>query len=113
MFNSLGDAPKAPRRTRMYQYYSHDYFAARIGTTKMDQLWAAEKTKTVPPGSKRLTRLELTNLVTKGAWEKETPEFREWLTNQRDEEHKRELEKHRLKLKELNDAPDCPENYHR
>lgn len=113
MFKDLGDAPKAPRRTRMYQYYSHDYFSKRIGKVKMDGLWAAEQAKIVPRGTKRLTRLELTNLVTKAAWERESPEFWEWLMTQRDEEHDIELEKHHQKLKDIDNTPNCPESYHR
>lgn len=97
----------------MYQYYSHEYFQQRIGTAKLNQLWEAEKQKIVPDGTKRLTRLELTNLVTQEAWNRETPEFREWLTKQRDKEHKIELEKHKLKLKEIEEAPDSPESYHK
>lgn len=113
MFKSVGDVPKPPRRTCMYQYYSHKYFAKRIGKVKMDQLWEAEKAKFTPPGTKCLTRIELMNIVTKEAWERETPEFKAWLTAQRNQEHQIELEKHQERLKEMEKIPDNPESYHK
>lgn len=104
--------PKRPRRTRMSQYYSHLYFASKIKPI-LKPLWAVEQSRVLLPGEKRLTQLELGNKVTGEFWENETPDFKQWLTEEQEKEHQQNMAKYEEKMKAIDLVPNDAVSYHR
>lgn len=110
--NISNTLPKCPRRTRMSQFYSRSYFPSKIRPV-FEPLWAHEQNRVLMPGEKRLTQLQLTNNVVKGFWEKETPEFREWLAGEQEKEHQENITKYKQKMEAIDLVPDDAASFHR
>lgn len=110
LFNDITDAvPKPPRRMRITQYYSKQYYNTRIKPV-FDAEWANALTS---PGPEKPSRINILNTVTTRLWQNETSTFKTYLEQKRDEEHAKELEEHQKLVKEMEATPDSADSYHR
>lgn len=60
-----------------------------------------------------MTRLDLANKLANDAYEKETPEFKEWLKVEREKEHQANVEEYQEKMKALDVVPDDAPGFHK
>lgn len=104
--------PKAPHKKQIMQFYSQEYYEKRGIKAFVDLTWPEESKKPLPPGCKKVKRLDYSNRITAEYYARETPEFLEQLVVDRDEAlQKAQLEYH-VKLEALDQPPETAEDYH-
>ncbi|KAF7973149.1 hypothetical protein HWV62_15923 [Athelia sp. TMB] len=104
--------PKPPRRTRMSQFYSRTYLHQRSGVD-VQKLWVDYQAKPVGPGEKQMKYLDFVNKLAAEWYEKETPQFKEWLKAEREKEHIVNLKEYQDKMKAIDVLPDDAPSYHK
>ncbi|KAF7980032.1 hypothetical protein HWV62_40160 [Athelia sp. TMB] len=104
--------PKAPRRTRLTQFYGRWYLCSRWNLD-YGTLQKAELDRVLNPGEQRLQPLDVVNKVAKQYWEKEPEEFKKWVEGEREKEHAENVRKYEEKMKALDVIPQAPEDYQR
>ena len=104
--------PKAPRRTRIAQYYSKWYFFQQEHLkTTFEGLWEVERLRVLAPGEKRWSRLDYANKVTQEYYAKETQHFKTWLHSERDKHYQQKVKKWEEKMKALDVVPSDASSY--
>ena len=108
LLDIAGEKKNAPRTMRITQFYSKHYYSTRVKPA-FDIAWANERKK---PASDQETHIAIRNRLTECAWRAESALFKESVTIQRDEAHKKLVEEFEKKESENKKFPDSAEGYH-
>lgn len=103
--------PKPPRRTRITQFYSKNYYPLRY-KNEFEPAWLHEQNRELLPGEKRMKQLDLANKLATEAYEKEPQEFKDWLEGEREKAYEAKVKAYEEKMKALDGIPDDAPSYH-
>lgn len=117
LFKQISEkSPVKPRKKRMHQYYSSEYFSVKVKPT-FEARWASYNALPPVEGVKPMKRLDFQNKVTKEFWEAESPAFQDWLEKQRDAAHDQAMGQYQKNLDDYGHAVEgtgrTAETYHK
>lgn len=104
--------PKPPRKKQIMQFYSNEYYEKKGIKAFVDRNWPAESEKPVPPGAKKMRRLDYSNKITAEYYARETKEFLEQLVIDRDEAFKKAQMEYNTAIEAMDQSPLSAEDYH-
>lgn len=113
--NMADTLPPPPRKKQLIQYYSQKYYHDKAKGIKdfVDRHWPTEQNQPVPHGAKKMRRLDYGNKITAEYFERETAEFKQLLTYERDEAFSKAMKEHQEKIEDMGKSPETADSYHR